>query len=74
VTNKDCFDTVWEIEDLDPNTRFEANGEPVMANGPILIKHASTCHFLASDTVEQKNDYGAEFEVSVHSYSTNNKS
>ena len=75
VTNKECFDTVWEIEDLDPNTRFEANGEPVPANGPILLKHASTCHFLASDTVEQRtDDAGAEYEVSVHSYATNNKS
>lgn len=74
VTGKQTFDTVWEIEATDPNYRFEMSGEPVRANGPILIKHASTCHYLASDLVNVKNDYGEEYEVSVHSYATNNKS
>lgn len=74
VTNMDSFDTVWTIEGIDPNTRFEAEGEPVLANAPLLVKHKSTCHFLASDKVDYKNDFGGEFEVTVHSYATKNKS
>ncbi len=74
VTNMKTFDTVWEIEDLDPNTRFEVNGDAVSANGPVLIKHASTCHFLASERLPQRNTYGEEFEVCVHSFATQNKS
>jgi len=70
----DSFDTAWVLEGTDPNNRFEVEGEPVPANGPILVKHKSTCHFLASDNVPYTNDYGGEFEVTVHSYATNNKS
>jgi len=74
ATGKPGFETNWEIEAVDPNNRFELSGEPVRANGPLLIKHSSTCHFLASDLVEYKNTHGTEFEVTVHSYQTNNKS
>ncbi len=74
VTIKDNFDTVWEIEGIDPNNRFEVYGEQVPANGPIIVKHSATCHFLASDVVPDHNDFGTEFEVTVHSYATLNKS
>lgn len=74
ASGKPGFETNWEIEAVDPNNRFELSGEPVRANGPLLIKHSSTCHFLASDLVEYKNTHGTEFEVTVHSYQTNNKS
>lgn len=71
---KQGYDNSWEIEAVDPNNRFELTGEPVRANGPILIKHCSTCHYLASDLVEYKNTHGTEYEVTVHSYATLNKS
>ena len=74
VSNKQTYETVWEIEEVNPNVRFEKYAEKVPANMPILIKHSHTCHFLASDAVPYKNDYGGEFEVTVHSYSKNNKS
>lgn len=48
-------------------------GEPVMANDPILLKHSNTNHFLASDTVPYKNQYGGEFEVNVKSYAQKKK-
>ena len=70
----DSFDTSWVMEACDPNVRFEMNGEQVLANGPIVIKHASTGHFLASDLSQVNNNYGKEFEVNVHSYATLNKS
>lgn len=45
-------------------------GELVPANEPVLIKHANTSHFLASDTVKYGND---EYEVSVKSHSQKKK-
>ena len=74
VTIKSSYDTVWEIEEIDPNNRFESYGEKVIANGPLIVKHASTCHYLASDLVKDENDFGSEYEVTVHSYATLNKS
>ena len=68
------FDASWVMEAVDPNNRFELSGEQVLANAPIVIKHASTGHYLASDTQIVKNGYGGEFEVNVHSYATLNKS
>ena len=34
--------TVWEIESLDPKTRFESYGCCVKANDQILLKHSFT--------------------------------
>lgn len=74
ASTKKTYETQWEIEAVDPNYRFETLGEAIIANSPILIKHCSTCHYLASDLKEVKSDHGTEYEVNVHSYSTNNKS
>lgn len=74
ASSKVSYENNWEIEAADPNNWFELTGEPVWANSPILIKHCSTCHFLASDLVEYKNTHGIEYEVTVHSYQTLNKS
>lgn len=68
------YNTVWEVEDVDPNTRLEAVGQPVPTNKALLIKHCATCHYLASDLLEYRNDFGTEYEVNVHSYGTKNKS
>ena len=39
--SKDTFNSVWIIESLNPNDRFERQGEAVKAGEPILIRH---CH------------------------------
>ena len=64
----------WIIDHIDPNFRFEKQGEPVRIGDPILIRHGPTSHYLAADTVKYKNDFGTEFEVSVNSFATKNKS
>ena len=74
ASGKSSYENNWEFEAVDPNNRFELSGEPVRANSAILIKHCSTCHFLAADLIEYKNTHGLEYEVTVHSYQTNNKS
>ena len=45
-----------------------------MIGEPILIRHSATSHYLASDLVKIKNDFGTEYEVSVHSKKKKNKS
>ena len=71
---KKNYNTVWVVEDLNPTTRKENIGKPIPANEPIVIKHAATCHLLASDNVDYRNDFGLEYEVCVHSFATKNKS
>ena len=68
------FDTVWTIEHQDPNLRTKAIGTEVKAKDFVIIRHDSTAHYLASDLLEYKNDFGIEYEVCVHSYATTNKS
>jgi hypothetical protein len=60
---KNIYNTVWTIEDVNPTTRLDTFGKPVPANEAIVIKHASTCHLLASDEVDYRNDFGLEYEV-----------
>tara|TARA_B110000285_G_scaffold228606_1_gene291835 strand:+ start:735 stop:962 length:228 start_codon:yes stop_codon:yes gene_type:complete len=52
---------------------MEVQGEPVKAGEPILIRHAQTMHYLASDNVRHGNDFGGECEVMTHSFSNANK-
>ena len=74
LSTKDSYNNVWIIDHLDPNFRFERQGEPVSASEPVLIRHAATNHYLAADLNKIKNDYGNEFEVCVNSYATKNRS
>ena len=71
---KSIYNTVWKVVSVDPNLRISSVGKPVLANEPILIEHCATSHFLASDSIQYRNDFGTEYEVCVHSYATNNKS
>lgn len=48
--------------------------QPVPVGEPIILEHCGTSHYLASDLIEYRNDFGIEYEVSVHSYATLNKS
>jgi len=68
------FDTVWVIQNANPSDRFLTKSEPVPVNQAIILEHSGTSHYLASDLMEYKNDFGTEYEVSGHSYATTNKS
>lgn len=73
-TKENTYNNTWIIDYIDPNYRFEKQGSPVECNDPILIRHVSTNHYLASDLNKIKNDFGQEFEVFVHSFATKNRS
>lgn len=69
------FDGVWVIEHIDPNIRFEMQGEYVRANEPVLIKHFHTNVCLAADSeAKYANDFGTEYEVYCNDHSRNNRS
>jgi len=74
MTTKNIYNTVWKIIHHVPAMRASAVGEPVQANEPVVIEHCATSHFLASDKINYRNEFGMEYEVCVHSFSTNNKS
>jgi len=46
----------------------------VKYNDPILIRHAATSNFLASDLVKLANDFGNEYEVCVNNFASKNRS
>lgn len=70
---KGGFEGVWVIDTLDPNFRLERQGEPVKCTDPILIRHCSTSHYLASDNCRYANDFGGEKEVMCHSFAVLNR-
>jgi hypothetical protein len=74
LSTKNIYNTVWRIVHSDPNKRNPTIGEAVSANEPILLEHCATAHYLASDNIVYRNDFGSEFEVSVKSYASQNKS
>ena len=68
------FAGVWVIDTLDPNFRMERQGEPVKCGDPILIRHCSTSHYLASDDKRYvSSDFGGEKEVMCHSFAIQNR-
>lgn len=60
--------TLWVFEHTDSKLRFQAQGTAVPANRPVLLKHQATGHWLATDHINYRNDFGAEFEVCTHSF------
>jgi hypothetical protein len=74
LSSKNVYNATWKILALHPNDRVPTLGQPVQANAPVIIEHCATAHFLASDLINYRNNFGMEFEVCVHSYSTKNKS
>ena len=71
---KASYDTVWYVQHVDPNERFLAKGQPVPVNQPVILEHCGTSSYLAADLLECKNDFGIEYEASVHNFATLNKS
>jgi len=74
LSSKNIYNTTWKILALDPNDRVPLLGEPVKTNAPVVIEHCATSHYLASDLINYRNNFGMECEVCVHSYATKNKS
>ena len=71
---KNIYNTVWRIVHVNPNLRVSSEGQPVPANDEILIEHCATAQFLSSDKIKYGNEFGMEYEVSVCSHTSNNKS
>jgi len=61
-------ETLWQLLYPDTSARFEMEGEPVPAGGPMVLRHVQTGSFLASDEIPYNNLFGQEFEVHCFSY------
>ena len=73
-TVKDTYDSVWILDHIDPNFRFEMQGEIVKGSEPVLIRHVQTCVYLGTDENQKyKNDFGTENEVYCYNHCTKNK-
>ena len=48
------YNTVWIIEAVNPNFRFEMHGQPINSHEPILIRNAATNHYVGSDSTTIK--------------------
>ncbi len=66
--SKEAYAGVWVVDTVDPNFRLERQGEPIKLTDPILFRHCSTAHYLASDDKRYANDFGGEKEVMCHSF------
>lgn len=74
MISKNIYNTVWRVVHANPNFRVSTIGEPIRASEEIIIEHCATAQFLSSDKIKYGNEFGTEFEVSVCSHTTNNKS
>lgn len=66
-------ETLWQLLYPDTHSRFEMDGEPVKANGPLVVRHVHTGSFLASDEIHFNNVFGTEYEVHCFHYFSLNK-
>ena len=74
MSAKNIYNTVWKLVHADPNYRTSTMGDFIPANQPVIIEHCATSQFLSSDKINYRNDFGMEYEVSVNTYASNNKS
>ena len=61
---------MWIVDSLDPNFRFERQGEIVKYGEAVLIRHSATSYYLASDLEKIQNDFGTEYELCVNNFSS----
>ena len=74
MITKNVYNTVWKVLSSNPNLRVSSIGSPVPANAELIIEHCASAQFLSSDNINYYNEFGMEYEVSVCSQTTNNKS
>ncbi|KAI9197505.1 uncharacterized protein BJ171DRAFT_221809 [Polychytrium aggregatum] len=60
---------LWKIDCIDPNIRFEMEGQLIEPGSPVLITHCVTGQHLSSDPRHiVRNDFSVEWEAACHSY------
>ncbi|KAH8366322.1 cilia- and flagella-associated protein 161 [Drosophila serrata] len=60
--------TNWFCRHVNPNLRFESEGEDIPSNSPLVIVHSTTNRNLAAENVMIPTLFGTEFLVSVQNY------
>eukprot|EP01006_Ploeotia_vitrea_P003991 TRINITY_DN113639_c0_g1_i1.p1 TRINITY_DN113639_c0_g1~~TRINITY_DN113639_c0_g1_i1.p1 ORF type:complete len:526 (-),score=309.51 TRINITY_DN113639_c0_g1_i1:124-1653(-) len=68
------YETAWRIDHADVAKRFAMRGQQgVRVGDKVVLTHALTSECLGSDRTPYINDFGEEFEVTGHSYTTKGK-
>ncbi|KAK3251370.1 hypothetical protein CYMTET_39288 [Cymbomonas tetramitiformis] len=73
LTPSTAYDSAWKVLPVKPEHRDVAEGEPVMAGAPVVIRHCHTGQDLCCLGMQQKNDFGTEFEICANTVPTNGK-
>lgn len=68
ATAEPSGETKWQVVHPHPDLRGEAEGQPVPAGEPVLLKHVQTGSYLASDEIPYHNVFGPECEVHCFTY------
>jgi len=61
-------DSVWQVLTPDPAMQLASEGQPVLLGAPLLLRHVMTQQCLAAEAAAVGTDWGAEREVSVHTF------
>eukprot|EP00879_Flechtneria_rotunda_P021613 GHRR01022780.1.p1 GENE.GHRR01022780.1~~GHRR01022780.1.p1 ORF type:complete len:394 (+),score=136.20 GHRR01022780.1:107-1288(+) len=68
------YDSVWQVQPIDPADRLAAEGVEVAAGAPLLLVHCATQKPLNVEIcVTHPDDFGIELEVSAHAVMTSGK-
>lgn len=68
MTAKSVWNTVWQVVFPDPQYRDEMEGAPVKIHVPVLLRHCNTNQYMATDKIAYRNEFGSEWEASVHTH------
>lgn len=70
LTPNTSYLTAWKVLPVKTAHRDIAEGEPVLAGAPVVLKHCATNNDLACLGVVQMNDFGNEFEACCSTVAT----
>jgi hypothetical protein len=69
-SSKIDYNMVWEASRV-ANRKYQPKGSPILANDPIVLLHRATGSPLACNpSYSLQSEFGEEYEVSCHKYST----
>jgi hypothetical protein len=72
-TSSAGYNSAWKVLPVKAEHRDLADGEPVLAGAPVVLKHAATNVDLCCDGTPQLNDFGRDYETCCHVVATTGK-
>lgn len=72
-TSSAGYNSAWKVLPVKAEHRDLAEGEPVLAGAPVVLKHVATNVDLCCDGTPQLNDFGRDYETCCHVVATTGK-